>query len=302
MVLVTSAMGKVGRVMATELAKAGFEVRATDINPKVEELLDCGIKEVMVGDARDEDFVRATMRGCDQVAYVPPMMLYDEDEIGILAIDCALAEGVKQFVQLSVTHPGLSGLLQHKKKLIIEEHLKLVGFQNNWNFTILQPLHYSYNVIVPLILNSGRYENWKPLDRKLGYVDVLDVAEATAVVLREGDKHQFASYELCGPSYLSINEIADLLKKMSGRDFETIWYDRKHMFSGVFENFINSSNDSYSRRGAMAIRDVYNEWGFAANKNVLEWLIGRPAYTMEDHIARELKKMGLPVYNYDGEV
>ena len=288
MVLVTSAMGKVGRVMATELAKAGFEVRATDINPKVEELLDCGIKEVMVGDARDEDFVRATMRGCDQVAYVPPMMLYDE--------------GVKQFVQLSVTHPGLSGLLQHKKKLIIEEHLKLVGFQNNWNFTILQPLHYSYNVIVPLILNSGKYENWKPLDRKLGYVDVLDVAEATAVVLREGAKHQFASYELCGPSYLSINEIADLLKKMSGRDFETIWYDRKHMFSGVFENFINSSHDSYSRRGAMAIRDVYNEWGFAANKNVLEWLIGRPAYTMEDHIARELKKMGLPVYNYDGEV
>ena len=137
MVLVTSAMGKVGRVMATELAKAGFEVRATDINPKVEELLDCGIKEVMVGDARDEDFVRATMRGCDQVAYVPPMMLYDEDEIGILAVDCALAEGVKQFVQLPVTHPGLSGLLQHQKKLVIEEHLKLVGLDNCSAYTIL---------------------------------------------------------------------------------------------------------------------------------------------------------------------
>ena len=106
MVLVTSAMGKVGHVIATQLAKAGFDVRATDINPKVEDLLDEGIKEVMVGDARDEDFVRSTMRGCDQVAYVPPMMLYDEDEIGILAVDCALAEGVGQFVQLSVTHLG----------------------------------------------------------------------------------------------------------------------------------------------------------------------------------------------------
>lgn len=57
----------------------------------------------MIGDMRDEDFVRSVMRGCDQVAYVPPMMLYDEDELGILAIDCALEEGVKQFVQLSVT-------------------------------------------------------------------------------------------------------------------------------------------------------------------------------------------------------
>lgn len=34
MVLVTSAMGKVGHVVATVLAKQGFDVRATDINPR----------------------------------------------------------------------------------------------------------------------------------------------------------------------------------------------------------------------------------------------------------------------------
>ena len=53
MVLVTSAMGKVGHVVATVLAKQGFDVRATDINPKVETLLNEGIKEVMIGDMRD---------------------------------------------------------------------------------------------------------------------------------------------------------------------------------------------------------------------------------------------------------
>ena len=290
MILVTSAFGRVGHAVTSELVKRGFSVRATDINPKAAELLDEGVKEVLVGDARDRDFVMRCMEGIDQVAYVPPVMLYDEDEIAIRAIDCALASGVKQFVQMSVCHPGLSGLLQHTKKLIAEEHLKLLGFQNDWNFTILQPLHYTTNVPVRHIVETGRYENFKPLDRKLGYLDLRDAAEAMAIVLSSGEKHKFASYELCGPSYLSINEIAALIEELSGKKIETIWRDRDHMFDGEFYNFCNSANDSYARSAVLGIRDVYNDYGFAANKNILEWLLGRPARSMEDYIRDELAK------------
>ena len=291
MVLVTSAFGRVGHAVTAELVKQGFTVRATDINPRTTELLDEGVSEVLVGDARDRAFLMKCMEGIDQVAYVPPVMLYDEDEMAILAIDCALEAGVKQFVQLSVCHPGLSGLLQHTKKLIAEEHLKLLGFQHDWNFTILQPLHYTNNVPVQQIVTTGKYENFKPLDRKLGYVDVRDVAEATGIVLSEGEKHKFATYELCGPSYLSINEIAALLVELSGKEIETIWRDREHMFDGAFYNFCNSAHDSYARSAVLGIRDTYNDYGFAANKNVLEWLLGRPARTMEDYIRDELAKM-----------
>ena len=288
MILVTSAFGKVGHAVTGELVKRGFQVRATDINPRTEELLSQGVSEVLIGDARDRDFVRKCMEGIDQVAYVPPVMLFDEDEIAIQAMDCALEAGVQQFVQLSVCHPGLSGLLQHTKKLIAEEHLKLIGFQHDWNFTILQPLHYTNNVPVRAIVESGRYENFKPLDRRLGYVDVRDVAEAAAIVLSEGDRHKFATYELCGSSYLSINEISEMLQRLSGKTIETVWWDREHLFDGSFRNFCNSENDSYSRRAVLAIRDLYNDYGFAANKNVLEWLLGRPSRTMEDYIRDEL--------------
>ena len=290
-VLVTSAYGRVGHAVTAELVKRGFPVRATDINPQVAELLKEGVEEVLVGDARDRKVMMQCMDGIDQVVYVPPVMVYDEDEMAILAIDCALTSGVKQFVQMSVCHPGLSCLLQHTKKLIAEEHLKLLGFQHDWNFTILQPLHYTTNVPVRHIVETGRYENFKPLDRKLGYVDLRDVAEAAAIVISEEEKHKFASYELCGPSYLSINEIAALLEKLSGREIETIWRDREHMFDGEFHNFCNSANDSYSRSAVLGIRDTYNDYGFAANKNVLEWLLGRPARSMEDYIRDELAKM-----------
>ena len=292
MILVTSAFGRVGHAVTAELVKRGFSVRATDINPKTTELYAEGVKEVMVGDARDSYFMRRCMEGIDQVAYVPPVMLYDEDEMAILAIDCALEAGVKQFVQLSVCHPGLSGLLQHTKKLTAEEHLKLLGFRNDWNFTILQPLHYTTNVPVRQIVETGRYENFKPLDRKLGYVDLRDVAEVAGKVLSEGEKHKFATYELCGSSYLSIREIAQMLETLSGRKIETVWWDREHLFDGSFRNFCNAANDSYSRRAVLAIRDVYNDYGFAANCGVLEWLLGRPSRTMEDYIRDELAKIG----------
>ena len=290
MILVTSAFGRVGHAVTSELVKRGFDVRATDINPRTEELLSEGVREVSVGDARDRDFMLTCMEGIDQVAYVPPVMVYDEDEMAIQAIDCALEAGVKQFVQLSVCHPGLSGLLQHTKKLHAEEHLKMIGFQHDWNFTILQPLHYTTNVPVRQIVETGIYENFKPLDRKLGYVDLRDVAEATAIVLSEGEKHKFASYELCGPSYLSIREIADLLENLSGRKIQTVWWDREHLFDGAFHNFCNAANDSYSHRAILAMRDFYNDYGFAANKNVLEYLLGRPARSMEDYIRDELAK------------
>ena len=116
MVLVTSANGRVGRQVVRELVKRGFIVRAADINPAAESLQELGVSEVFIGDARKPEFVRRAMAGVEQVVYVPPLFVYDETDIANLAADEALAAGVTQFVQLSVTHINLTGLLQHVKK------------------------------------------------------------------------------------------------------------------------------------------------------------------------------------------
>lgn len=294
MVLVTSANGRVGRQVVRELIKRGFAVRATDINPAAESLKELGVSEVLVGDARKPEFVRRAMAGATQVVYVPPLLVYDETDIANLAVDEALAAGVEQFVQLSVAHINLTGLLQHVKKLYAEEHLKLQGFRHEWNFTILQPLHYAQNVPVEQMLKTGRFVNFKPLNRRLGYVDGLDVAEAAAVVLSQGERHKYASYELCGSSFVSILDIAGIFERLSGVKLETVYIERAALFDGEFANFCNGANDSYARAAVQSIRDVYNDYGFAANKNVLEWLIGRESTTMEQYIARELMRLGHP--------
>ena len=293
MILVTSANGRVGRLVIEALVKAGLnDIRAIDINPNSYSLLEMGVKEVIVGDAFDEKVLDKAMDGIDQVVYVPPMLTYFESEMANLACDLAIKHQVKQYIYLSVTHPNLTKLLQHKQKLAAEEHLKYVGFQNQFNFTILQPLHYTHNVLVKDMVNTGKYVNFKPLDRKLGYVDGRDVAEVVAKVLMDGDKHKYATYELCGDIHLSINEIADMYREISGLPLEVKYTPREELFID-FNNFVGVGNDSYGKAAVMAIRDVYNEYGFDANCNVLEWLLGRKSTSMEQYLRDELNKLGI---------
>ena len=294
MILVTSANGRVGRLVIDALVKEGFDIRAIDINPNSNSLRELGVKEVIIGDAFDPKVMDAAMDGVDQVVYVPPMLTYFESEMANLACDTAVKHHVKQYIYLSVTHSNMTKLLQHKQKFKAEEHLKYTGFQNDLNFTILQPLHYTHNVLVKDMVQTGKYVNFKPLDKKLGYVDGRDVAEVTAKVAKEGEKHKFATYELCGDIHLSINEIADLFCRISGLPLEVIYTPREELFHD-FDNFVGIGNDSYGKAAFMAIRDVYNEYGFDANCNVLEWLLGRKSRSMEDYISDELKKLGLSV-------
>lgn len=294
MVLVTSAYGRVGRLVIDELLKKNFEIRAFDINPAVENLKELGVKEVVVGDASDPKTVRAAMEGIEQVVYIPTMLSYSEADMFNLATDAAIEAGVKHYVMLTVCHPGLSKLLQHTQKLRAEEHLKYEGFKHELNFTILQPLHYTHNVIIPQMVATGKYPNFKPLHKKLGYVDGIDVAEAVAKVLLEGEKHRYATYELCGDNHLSIMEIAEMYKRISGLPLETTWTERENFWRD-FPNFVGSGSDSYARAAVMGIRDTYNDYGFDANCNVLEWLLERPSTKMEDYIRRELKKLGREV-------
>lgn len=286
MVLVTSAAGGAASRYIPELLNRGIQVKAMDINPKVEEWKEKGVAETFVGDARKTEDLREAMTGCDQVLYVPPMFVYDEADMAKRCIDVALELGIKQYVFVSVTHPNMSTLLQHTQKLMGEEYLIYKGLSDKLNYTILQPMHYNHNFIVPLVQQLNAYNIFYTPTTKLSYVDAGDVGEVAAKVLTE-DGHQNATYELCGPDFLAPVDMVEIYNEITGKDAVANLIPVEAMF----EFFGNAKYDSYFRETFYRLSDTYGKYGIAGNPNVLTWLLGRKPTTFRKYVIKELEAL-----------
>ncbi|MGG5317227.1 SDR family oxidoreductase [Enterococcus sp. AZ072] len=284
MILVTGAAGGVGRQVVTELAKRGLTIRAFDINPKVEELKEIGATETFVGDGRLLADVEKALSGCDKVLYIPPMFIYDEAEIANRFVDASVQAGIQQFVMMTVTHPNMSTLPQHTQKLKAEEHLVYKGLSDNLNYTILQPMHYMHNFSIPMVWASNAYQCFYTKTTKLGYVDIVDVAEVAAKVLSEPG-HANATYELVGTDFLSPNDMVEKFNQLTGRSADC----QQVPVETIVNYFSTAKYDSYFVKTFQELAKTYSDYGIAGNANVLSWLLGRQPTTFDEYIQREIE-------------
>lgn len=285
MILVTCAAGGVGRRIVCELVSKGLQVKAFDINLGVHELKEIGVAETVVGDGRKAEDLQEALKGCDQVLYIPPMFVYNETDMANLCVDEAVKAGVKQFVMMTVTHPNMSTLPQHTQKLKAEEHLIYTGLEKKLNYTILQPMHYMHNFLVPMVWQTNAYQCFYTKTTKLSYVDAKDVGEAAAKVLSETG-HENATYELVGNDFLSPVDMVEIFNKLTGRHAECQQIPVEQII-GYFET---AKYDSYFVKTFQQLAKTYGDYGIAGNGNVLTWLLGRKPITFEAYIQREIQE------------
>lgn len=281
MILLTSANGKTGRHVIPLLAGRGESIRALDISEKARELESMGASEIVIGDALDARTMKRAMRGARAVVHVGPPFHERETEMGKAAIDAARAEGVERFIYFSVSHSQIGALFNHKVKLAVEEYL----INSDLNYTILQPMHYMQNIRIPDVILYGVVRQMYDLDRRLSHVDMTDVAEAAVKVLTE-DGHFGATYELCGAlaDYISTNEIATIISRVSGRQIKA------EIIS--VDDFLSSERSAhmgdYQKKGMRRLFEYYGQHGIFGNPNVLTWLLGRKPSTFEEYVRREM--------------
>jgi uncharacterized protein YbjT (DUF2867 family) len=117
------------------------------------------------------------------IYHICPNVSPDELSIGRTAIAAARKAGVEHFVFHSVLHPQAESMPHHWQKLRIEEQLLESGLP----YTILQPAVYMQNILVhwQTILSKGTYPVPYPVETRLSYVDLEDVAHIAAMVLTE---------------------------------------------------------------------------------------------------------------------
>lgn len=281
MILVTSASGNTGRIMVSKLVEAGFDVLATDINPKVKDLP--GIKKAMIGDLTDLSFIETVMKEASMVVYIPPLFSAQEALIGQRMVDKAIEYKIQHFVFISVMHPILTSLLQHTAKRDVEEYLIYKGMETQCSYTILQPMHCMHNFNPQTVAETGEYKIFYDVDSKVGYVATEDVGEVVVKVLNDPTKHNKATYELVGTEAYSPNDLIKMFNQITGRNACSAYIDVEEFLDQI------NANDLFFREGFKHLAHSYTIWGLDGNTNVLAWLLDREPISFEEYVIAKLE-------------
>jgi len=278
-VLVTAGFGNQAHAVIPRLRAAGFRVRAMRASDRAGPgPLDLGAHEVVVGDAANPDDAARALEGAHGVYHIGPTFHPHELQMGMNMIEQASRAGVEHFVFSSVLHPIVTALPQHAIKRDIEERL----VQSGLNFTILQPSDYMQMSVQGYMADRGVFMLGFDLDRRQALVDLEDVAEVLARVLREGRVHYGATYELTSRDCLTGHEIASALSQATGRQ---VVAQLSHISDEQLAGFFGVSDLSlvdYQVNTLKSVNAWYDRFDFVGNGNVLRMLLGRePTSYME---------------------
>ena len=284
--LLTGANGRTGRAILKAMGRAGVPTRAFIRNKEQEaDLLALGAESCVVGDMNDTSTFAAAMEGMDQVLHVGPPMHPNETEITNALVDAAKKAGVGHFIYYSVLHPLRREVRHHSLKLDGEEQL----IESGLAYTILQPSRYMQHLepIWPRVVSEGIHAMPFSTEKKFNVVDLVDLADACAVVA-SSDRHHYATYELAGPEALSQTEMAATISDVIGKPVQAqaVPFDE-------LEKKARAAGASDDRVSQMLIMNRhYDTHGFRSNSNVLEYLLGRPATQFRSYVRRLVDELG----------
>ncbi len=287
MILVTGAAGKSGKGIIKALAARNAAVRALVRRPEQKELvIKLGAQDAMVGDMREPAVIKQAVKGVRSIYYICPNMSPDEVDIGREISAAAQREHVAHFVYHSVLHPQVEAMPHHWQKMRVEELLFTTGL----NITILQPAAYMQNILAgwDTIRRQGLYRVPYPVSTRIGMVDLLDVAEAAAMVLTEPG-HVGATYELAGPENLSQDEVAAILERQLGRPVTA----EQISLPSWRQQAKNAGLGKYQIETLAKMFSYYQQHGFYGSSWVLSRLLSRPATDFASFVGREINQTPL---------
>jgi len=252
MILVTGANGITGRAIIQTLLSKGEQVRGLVHRvEQIDELKSLGTTEVVVGD---------------------------------IIIGAAMTAKVKHFVYHSVLHSVIQEMPHHQKKLMVEEKLVNSGVP----YTIIQPAVYMQvlNDPIKVAAKDGIFHQnfFTTKETRICMVDLKDVAEAACIILTKPG-YKWATYQICGPENLSLDDMSAPLKKYFGNELK-VEISSDEQKTTQFKKY---KLGEYKTDTLLRMFKHYNEFGFNGNSNVLEWILGRKPNNFSSFILQSIQ-------------
>jgi uncharacterized protein YbjT (DUF2867 family) len=314
--VITCPSGKQSSHLIPILCTAGnFRLRlAAHSQPSIDRLrVQYPDAEVIHTDLTSLESCLSLLKDATAVVGVLPSLHSREKEIGFNLIDSAVAESqrkgnvFKHFVLSSVLSTQHRSLMQHDLKSYVEERL----FLSPLNWTVLKPTNFMDAYPVAMLAGQESPVLQKLFNPLVGnsMIALVDLAEATAKVLQQREKHYLAEYPLCSTMPISEREAADEIGKQIDKKIEVpaptfesaVERLLLYLYGGNAENvYAGAQSDfQYAAQGdgrGDLVRDeaerlilFYSRRGLRGNPNVLRWLLGREPTTLAQWVEGQLK-------------
>lgn len=235
-VLLTGATGSVTRALLDALDGAELDLRALVRDPaKAGELTDRGV-EVVVGDLGDPGTLPPAFKGVTDL-WLLTAMDPRSPEHSMNAVWAARQAGVERVVRMSAIGAAHDAPNRNGRLHAMADH-ELQSSGLLW--TILRPHAFMQNLLwqADRIAGEGAF-SLNTGQGRLGMVDVRDVAEVAAQVLRAApDRHHGRIYTPSGPATLSYDEAAEQLGQVLGRAVRYLPADAAEAHAGMVANGI----------------------------------------------------------------
>lgn len=271
-IVIIGAAGRTGRPLLEHLARGGTAVRGLVRSEKRAQELR-GVAATVVADLADPASLTRAFAGASVVHFIPPLFDKAEETYAANAIEAATSAGVGRFVYHSVLHADTRQMPHHHRKAAVERMLR----DSDLAWTIVQPAMY---VSTPLLYLDPRAMVFRPpfsTRRLFSPIDNEDLTAAVANILAQ-QGHEFAVYELAGPSPLTIDDMAAALTTQIGKPVRAE--------AGAPEAALRGRNFApEAEQEARAMYAYYDAHGLPGNGRVLEMILGRAPRSFAQSLA-----------------
>lgn len=215
-IAVTAASGKLGHAMARAIAAEGLaqNTRLVARDPNRIRLDGLQQFDVVAGDYENGRSMAAALSGID-TAFIISSMGPDTTRVRQhrIAIDAAIAAGVKRIIYTSSTAANLAGPMQWTSAHTETEHyLRQCGMP----YTVLRVGVYfsNFDYLYRIAMECGRLF-FPTMTQPISLISQEDVAAASIRVLTTPG-HEKKTYELLAKNAISMNDLAQLMTHLLG--------------------------------------------------------------------------------------
>lgn len=225
--------------------------------------------------------LHAALSGCRAAYFIAPNVHPDEPALLRRFVEAAADAGVDHVVYHSVAWPHTPLMPHHWDKARGEDLLRALAAERGLRWTVLQPCAYAENFADVLAGAAGHLTVPYSPDTLFRFVSLGDVAEIAARVLTEGPyAHHGATYELGGPSALSVRQLVRLVEAVTGAHIPIVRIAPEQWAAAQSPDL----PDDAVRR-LLAMFEYYDRRDFLAGSAMTAALLGRPPTSVRELIA-----------------